>query len=668
MVIPLMLMAAVPVRPGEESGKLTLPALFSDHMVLQQKALVTVWGTAGVDQTVVVNGSWGEGVSCQADGEGNWRGQVKTPAYGGPYQLTVSCGGESKTFSDVLIGEVWLASGQSNMEMPLMGWPPSDPIENSDEVIAAADNDAIRFFTVARAARPIPQNNCSGIWQVSKPQTARMFSATAYFFANKLNKTLGMPVGIIHSSWGGTPAEAWISREFIASDNDFETVLADIEANLPEIKALEAWIADKPRISIAGKQGDEFWGELDFRDQQCAQPGFADSQWPEMDLPQTWENGGLKDFDGVVWFRKTIEIPESWAGKDLQLDLGPVDDMDATYLNGTLVGSIQKLGMWQQHRSYRIPAGIVKPGKNVLAVRVIDNQGGGGLFGAAEDFLLKVAGAEGQQLSLAGPWKYLPVAEYQSQVFYLFDVNSREFLSRPKVSVPLSPNTPSFLYNGMIHPLVPYTLKGAIWYQGESNVGRAAQYQRIFPLLIKNWRADWKQGNFPFYFVQIAPWNYGDGPSQLLREAQFKTLALPNTGMAVTLDIGNVNNIHPAQKKEVGERLALWALDKDYGRDMVYSGPLYKSMTVKNGKIYLSFEHVAGGLSSPENELSYFEIAGADEVFVKARAVIEGDKVVVWHDQIKEPVAVRYSWGNTTQASLFNKSGLPASSFRTDNW
>ncbi|MDZ7265479.1 MAG: sialate O-acetylesterase, partial [candidate division KSB1 bacterium] len=296
-------------------------------------------------------------------------------------------------------------------------------------------------------------------------------------------------------------------------------------------------------------------------------------------------------------------------------------------------------------------------------------QGGGGIYGSKEKLKIHPLDS-GENISLSGTWTYLALAEYLAGKFYVFGAKGEEYFSRPKLPIDLSAYTPTALYNAMIHPLIPYAIKGAIWYQGESNAGQPEQYQRLFPLMIQNWRADWQRGDFPFYYVQIAPYNYGDAtPSQKLREAQFLTLLTPKTGMAVTLDIGNPNNIHPANKKDVGERLARWALAKDYGKKVVYSGPIYQSMKVKNDKIFLSFKNADGGLVlKPQNGEHHFLIARQDSVFKKAEVEIKGKKLVIWHPAIKQPVAVRYAWSNTAEGTLFNGAGLPASSFRTDNW
>jgi sialate O-acetylesterase len=315
-----------------------------------------------------------------------------------------------------------------------------------------------------------------------------------------------------------------------------------------------------------------------------------------MKLPTYWEADSIGEFDGIVWFRKNIIIPQSWIDKELVLELGPVDDMDRTFVNGVRVGGMEQVGYWSTPRIYTIAKEIVKDSSLTIAVRVLDNGGGGGIWGNGVKMKIHPKDSD-ESISLAGDWKYLPVAEYISNKFYVYKIEGEEFYSRPKIPIGISENTPTMLYNGMIAPLIPYGIKGAIWYQGESNSGKPDNYYELLPLLIKNWREDWGEGNFPFYYVQIAPFIYDPNTrSQVIRDAQFKTLTVPNTGMAVTLDIGEVNNIHPADKQDVGKRLALWALAKSYNKKLVYSGPIYKSMKIRKNKIVLSFDQTGKGL------------------------------------------------------------------------
>ena len=393
---------------------------------------------------------------------------------------------------------------------------------------------------------------------------------------------------------------------------------------------------------------------------------FNDGKWPVMSLPTLFEKV-IGEFDGAVWFRKTIDIPQSMNGKDLVLSLGPIDDMDRTYFNGKLIGSNEASGFWQVDRNYEIPASLAKSGANIISVRVLDTQGGGGIYGAPEKMKLSLKSDPKLFIPLKGDWKYQPVAELTGNKFYIFDIAKNEFLTR-KRPVKLGPYTPTTLYNAMVYPVVPYQIKGAIWYQGEANVGRADQYAKIFPAMIQNWRAAWGIKDFPFYFVQIAPYVYSgidSTESGFLREAQEKALDLAKTGMVVTLDIATVMNIHPPFKKEVGERLALLALNNDYGMKNPCVGPVYKSMSVSAGTVKLQFDNVGEGLIAKNGNLKEFEIAGKDGRYVKANAKIVNNEVLVSSPLVREPVSVRYCWRNGAEASLFNKAGLAAWQFRT---
>ncbi|MDZ7262907.1 MAG: glycosyl hydrolase family 2, partial [candidate division KSB1 bacterium] len=508
-----------------------------------------------------------------------------------------------------------------------------------------------------------------GQWQPSTPQTAAKFSATAFYFGRKLQEELQVPIGLIHTSWGGTPIQAWMSKRYLAQLEEYKAILKTLDEAGPELAKLQDWLNRHPTIDVSQKEAEDKWQNLDFQDAACASPEFDDSPWPTMTLPTTWERTEVGNFDGALWFRKKIELPESWLNKDLVLELGPIDDMDVTFVNGHKVGGYEIDGHWQTDRIYLVPKEVVQQKMMTLAVRVIDTRGGGGIWGQPEKLKIHPQGSD-ESLGLVGSWNYLPVAEYRGGKFYVFGAKGQEYLSRPKLPLDLSAYTPTALYNAMIKPLCPYAIRGVIWYQGESNTNQPELYKTLFPMMIQNWREDWNQGDFSFYYVQLAPYNYGaTTQSQKLREAQLVTLSTPKTGMVVTLDIGNPNNIHPSNKKDVGERLARWALAKDYGKKVVYSGPLYKGLKMVKEKIILSFDYTNGGLILKErNGEHHFLIAGEDKVFKKAEVKVKGNKLMVSHPEIKKPVAVRYAWSNTEEATLFNGAGLPASSFRTDNW
>ena len=475
---------------SEKSSDLKLMDLFSDGMVLQQKSKTKIWGISNENTTINIESSWGVKSSTEADANGNWITEIDTPKAGGPYSMKITDGIKTKEIKDILIGEVWFASGQSNMEMSLEGYLPAEPIDNAEEEILNSLNDNIRMFTVTNNVTLSKIDTVGGKWLKSNPKNSRYFSATGYFFAKKLQKDLGIPIGIISSNWGGTPAESWVSEEKLRT---------------------------------------------------------------------------LKDFD---------------------------KDIDALYKR------------YENFQNQPVP---------------LDKNKGN----------VKDANPKGCCLSL-----------------------------------------PVVLYNAMVNPIINYKIAGVIWYQGESNVPRPKQYQKLFPMMIKDWRNRWGY-DFPFYFVQLAPFKYdGESKDKLaeLRDAQRLTLKLPKTGMAVTLDnTKDFHLIHPTNKESVGLRLAYIALNRKYNKEIVDSGPLYKSKLINKNKITIEFDYVGSGLTKKGDKLLEFEIAGKNKKFIKANAQIKNNKVLVWNNKISNPKYVRYGWKDTSTASLFNKEGLPASSFNSIN-
>lgn len=629
-------------------AKVELPPMFSSNMVLQQQSEPLMWGNATPLQQVIVYTSWNKKTyKAMSDKNGQWKVKIITPAYGGPYTITVS-EENTITLNNVMIGEVWLCSGQSNMEWPVGG---RGQVANYKEEIANADYPGIRFLQVNKEKSNIPKESISvrnNGWDICTPITVDNFSSVAYFFAREIHKQTGIPIGVIQSAWGGTVAEAWTSYETLKNIPDFAKQAAVIRSNDS--------VAIKSKYDADVKKWNESHFLLDkgFAGIKpvWASTGLNTSGWQTMPLPGFWDNQGLQAFNGVVWFRKNITLPQSLAGKDLVLSLGNIDDEDITWFNGVKVGETKTHAT---KRVYNIPASIVKPGENTIAVRVNDIRANGGFYGNASEMYI---GLSNNRQSLAGQW------------LYKISYSAHQL---PQVPFVLNnPNHPTILYNAMIHPLRDYKIRGVIWYQGESNASRAYQYRSLFPALIKDWRKQFSSGEFPFYFVQLANYMQKDSlPSEsdwaALREAQLMTTKLANTGMAVTIDIGDADNIHPKNKQDVGRRLALIALNKIHKKQNEYSGPLYKSHTVKNNKVIISFNHAAG-LQKGGNSLKGFAIAGADKKFYWANAVIAGDKVEVFAPQVSKPVAVRYSWGNNPDGNLYNSAGLPASPFRTDNW
>ena len=470
-------------------------------------------------------------------------------------------------------------------------------------------------------------------------------------------------MGLIHTSWGGTPAEAWTSNEALSTSPNLKPILDRYQDGVKELperqKAFQTRLADWIKKNLYEDSGNK--GEsLGFAD-----PQTNTSDWKTISLPQFFETAGLK-MDGAVWVRKEVEVPQAWIGKPLELSLAAIDDYDTTYFNGTKVGGIgsETPNSYTVQRRYEVPAALVKAGRNVIAVRVFDSAGEGG-FGAGS-MSLKPIGSGDDSRPLAGVWSYKIELELSPK--------DPDWGSRPEAPGPTNQNSPSVLYNAMIAPLTPLTIRGAIWYQGESNAGRAYQYRTLFPLMIRNWRSVWGEGDFPFYFVQLANWQpIKDQPGESdwaeLREAQTLTLREPQTGMAVIIDIGDTKDIHPRNKLDVGHRLALWALANTYGEKLEYSGPLFDKFSVEGDRIRVKFKHATSGLKTADDGAPKgFAVAGEDHKFVWAEARIEGNEVVVWSKDVAKPVAVRYAWADNPVCNLYNKSGLPASPFRSDEW
>jgi sialate O-acetylesterase len=622
-----------------------LPAVMSDNMVLQQQSDAKLWGWADPGEEVIVKGAWDQKFSkpIKAGKDGKWERKLTTPKAGGPYTITVK-GKNTVTLKNILIGEVWVCSGQSNMEMGMTA------IENAKQEIAEANHSNIRIFNVQNTKSLFPLDDVTGQWFECSPESVVKcgeyggFSAAAYYFARKLQKELNVPIGLINTDWGGTPAESWTSNEMRFTMPDFAEKVADLSDKDALKKAMAQYEIDLAKWSIAMKNADP--GTTG----KWENPQLEVSSWKKIKVPSTFEKSEVGKIDGVVWYRKTIEVPAGLAGKEMTVSLGAIDDEDITYFNGTKIGEVKA---WNHARNYKVDGSLVKAGKNVLAVRVLDKQKEGGFFAKPEEMFVK---SGDQKIAIAGQWQYKV---------------SLDMASAPRAPRPprkFNNHTPTSLYNGMIHPIVPFTIKGAIWYQGESNSKKPKQYQTLFPNMIKSWRDAWAIGDFPFYYVQIAPFNYRKTNSAFLREAQMMTLSMKNVGMAVTMDIGNFTNIHPKNKKDVGLRLARWALAKDYGQnDLVYSGPIYKNMKIEGGKIRLSFDYTGSGMVVKDGTLTNFFIAGADKKFVPAKATIDKNTIVVSSDKVAKPLAVRYAFDNAGVPSLFNKEGLPASSFRTDS-
>ncbi len=501
---------------------------------------------------------------------------------------------------------------------------------------------------MANTVSTIPKDDIPAAnWEICSPKTAGDFTAAGYFFARELYNKLKVPIGLINSSWGGTMVETWTSRQAFENSEEFKEMIS----GMPLLN-IDSLAKEKKEASM--KKIQALQGSIDNTDATTWNEAASnDNAWPLMQLPNLWETQQLGDLDGFVWFRKTINLTSKDAGKAATLELSMIDDNDVTYVNGTKVGSTNA---YNAKRNYSVPAGILKEGSNVIAVRVEDTGGGGGIYGDSADMKLTI---EAHIIPLSGLWHF-----------------KVEKITGGSSSI--GPNSyPTLLYNAMINPLIPFAIRGVIWYQGETNAGRAFQYSKAFPLMITDWRKRWQDGDFPFYFVQLASFNAANGNSKNgstwaeLREAQTKTLSLPNTGMAVITDIGDSSNIHPKDKQDVGKRLAAIALHNVYRENNVYNGPAYSSMKTDGNKAIISFTNIGGGLEVHDKYgyIKGFEIAGADKQFHYAKAHISGNTVTVSNDTVSNPVAVRYGWADDNlEDNLFNAEGFPAWPFRTDNW
>lgn len=637
--LPLVLLVLGWFVPAARADVIPNP-LFADHAVLQQGVALPIWGKAAPGEAVTVEIA-GQTAKTTAGADGQWRVNLQPMPAGGPFTFTLS--GKNKiVLADVLVGEVWVASGQSNMERRLGPQPGVPPITDWEKEVAAADLPRIRHFGVAQTKSFTPLSTVAGQWTVCSPDTVKDFSAVGTFFARDLHQARHVPIGIIHASWGGTPAEAWTSEAGLRSLPDFANIK-------DELKLLQA----DPKAALRKYEGElEIWMAAhdtgSAKDQAWNANTLDTSAWKTMALPSLWEEAGEPDLNGVVWFRRSFDLPLGAAGAPAELQLGLVDDVDTTWVNGVKVGFTFGYNV---KRKYLVPAGVLRAGTNTIAVRVLDMGGGGGIWGEPKPSLVSKGATASATVDLAGPWRYRIGLHLQDA-------------PAPPAARTGDSGTPTVLWNGMIAPLVPYAVRGAIWYQGEGNVQRERQYRTLFPALIADWRRAWGQGDFPFLFVQIAP--FADMTPEI-REAQLLTWQhTPNTAMAVTTDCGDAKDIHPAHKQPVAARLALAARALAYGEKIEFAGPTYQSMVVAGNKATLRFDHLGGGLVAKGGPLKGFTIAGADKVFVPARAVIRGSTVVVTGKNVAKPVAVRYGWANVPEVNLFNKAGLPASPFRTD--
>ncbi len=634
-----------------------LHSLLTDHAVLQadEPVIICGWGEPG--DSISVNFAGNTATAVVGD-DGKWGVELPALGVGGVHELAVADKTATVTVSDIVMGDVWVCSGQSNMEWPV------NLSDNPEGEMAAANYPMIRHNFIPHVPSIPLTEYVDSPWKVCSPETVGEFTAAGYFFGREVHLKTGRPIGLVNSSWGGTVAETWVSREGLESVpglQHFTKFFDESIANRPELEAKYKDLTRDWTNAMTRPNPDNLGHAAGWATLEC----LVDD-WATINLPCTWQSAGC-NFNGVLWFRKVIELPAEWEERDLVLHIGACDKSDDTYFNNMRVGGLSSSdnpGNWCKPRVYKIPANLVKSGSAVIAVRVFSGFYSGGMIGPNAEMIIHPADDHNQSFTLGGPWE--------------FKIEHNLGLTEPPALPALpfgdnSQNCPTMLYNGMIYPLLPLPIKGAIWYQGESNADRGYEYRTLFPALIVDWRNKWQKKDLPFFFVELANFQPkidvpGDSDWAELREAQRMALKLVNTGLASAVDIGEAMDIHPRNKQEVGRRLALNALATVYGFDVVPMGPIYTDALQEVDKIRVFFEHKADGLVAKDGELTGFEIAGDDKNFVWAEAYIENNTVVVKSPIVARPVAVRYGWAINPIISLYNSVGLPASPFRTDNW
>jgi sialate O-acetylesterase len=622
-------------------GQIRLPKLIGDGMVLQRDAHVRIWGWASEGEKIAIR-FLDSTYYTTTNKNGEWGVMLSNLKAGGPYAMQFSAS-NSITINDIAVGDVWVCSGQSNMQLALR-W--LGPIYKDE--IDSAKYPFIRQFLVPSGFNFNGKENDfkAGSWQRANPKDVRSFTAVGYFFAKKLYEAYKVPIGLINASVGGSSTEAWISEESIKS---FPKYWEDVQRFKNPGVLERVTKQDDERVggwNSTVRQRDE--GYMDIQ-HTWFDPKLSTADWDTMHVPGYWAAAKLGPVHGVVWFRKEFTIPAAMAGKPATLRLGRIVDADSVFVNGRFVGTT---GFQYAQRMYRIPEDILQEGENTIVVRVVNYIRNGG-FVPGKQYEIT---AGDQTVNLEGQWKYRLGAAAEP-------LEDRLFTGK----------IPAGLFNSMIAPMLPYRIKGVLWYQGESNTSKAFEHYELFKLLIRDWRENWHEGDFPFVYAQLP--NFVEVNIEttqydwaLLRESQLKALSIPGTGMAVSIDIGEWNDIHPVNKRDLGYRLALAAQKAGYGEEkIVYSGPLYSSMKIKGNKILLNFSNVGSGLiAKKSNKLMCFEVCGVDDRFYAAEAEIVHDTVVVWSQEVSAPVAGRYAWANNPEgANLYNKEGLPASPFRT---
>lgn len=640
---PCFILALIACSVGASAVEPGLPfvsPMFGDNMILQQGKTNAIWGWTKPVEPIRIEIA-GRTVTALADRNGRWQAWLVPPTSGGEFTLRVT-GSQTVTFTNVLVGDVWLCGGQSNMEFPL------SRARNGEAAIAAANHPNLRLFTVKSQTTYSPASVVQGEWKVCTPQTVTQdggVSAVGYFFARKIQGATNVAIGLIKDCWGGTPAESWTSAEALRPLKDFDAALGEME-----------------RLRARGGQEygnyiSHWYDEFDAgqKDNAWAARDCDDHDWKAVTIPGGFGELGVPETPSVCYFRKTVLLPDPLPRGGAKILLGVIERMDTTQINGRWIGA----SAWVENpRAYNIPDGVLKSGTNVVTVRILKTKPNGGFQSKPEQ--LKLILGDKTEIPLAGEWK-----------------GKLSVDARPPHPLPLGfenwPTMPAVLYNGMIAPVAPFGIRGAIWYQGEANTSRPSQYRTLLPAMIADWRRTFQQGDFPFYIVSLAAFmQHRDLPATdgwaELREAQALTAqTVTNSGLAVTIDLGDANDIHPKDKKEVGDRLALCALANHYGRQVVTSGPTFASMEKEPGALKLYFNHTEGGLVVKGDKLGEFAVAGADQKWFWADAKIDGDSVIVSSPQVPSPTAARYAWQANPTATLFNAAGLPAVPFRTDH-
>jgi sialate O-acetylesterase len=628
--------------PLLSAAQVRLPRLVRDSMVLQRNVPVHLWGWAFPGETISIH-FCGKHFKAKTKSDGSWSVKMPPLQAGGPYTMNID-GSNHIQLKDILIGDVWICSGQSNMvhQMRL------HKERYADDILNAQYPEIRQFWIPTMTDLRTPHNDLpTGFWKAATPQDVNDFSAVAYFFARNIFRQYHVPIGLINASVGGTPIEAWTSEEglvtIIPEVVKQTPVMRDTGLLTPEIVTVipPKVMKQAPFIRDAGLLSRPLWYDT----------AYVPKHWRPINIPGYWEDQGASDLNGSVWYRREIAVPESMTGIPAKLCLGRIVDADVVYINGQQVGNTT---YQYPQRRYPLAAGTLKAGKNLIVVRVTNNEGKGGFVPDKPYYI----SAGKDTLDLKGTWFY-KVGEAS-----IATVN-KGFQAQ---------GSPAALYNAMLAPLTSYTIKGILWYQGESNADTPATYAQLLPALIKDWRNKWQQGNIPFLYVQLP--NYMDVqylPSEsnwaIIREAQRKTLTLPNTGMAVSIDLGEWNDVHPDRKKEVGDRLALLARKMAYNeQQLVATGPLFEKARADANRVIISFSDTGSGLVTNDGEApAQFAVAGADKKFVWANARIEGNTVIVWSDTIASPRYVRYAWAdNPDNPNLSNREGLPASPFETN--